>query len=246
MGMYDRHAEFYDAIIYGARGRDPAVDVDRLLQLAGERGVKGPRSVLDVACGTGLHAAEFAMRVDLVVGVDLSDAMLDLARQRAENVEFHHADYRNFDLARQFDLVTCLFSAIGHAGDEDGLQRAMERMAAHVAPGGLLVVETWLTPEAVDPGGRRDGVVVQTEDGYAARLGSSRFVDGALDVEFAWSVATPAGCETEIERHRMPLFTRDEYVNAVAATGLAAEWMDEPGGTALSARPLVLGRAPVT
>lgn len=241
MGIYDRHAVFYDAI-YAARDRDPAADVDLLLGLADERGVT-VRSVLDVACGTGLHAAELAERLDVVVGVDLSAEMLAIARERAPELEFHEGDYRTFDVGRRFDLVTCLFSAIGHVDDEDGLRRAMARMAAHVAPGGLLLVEAWLTPDEVIPGGKRDAIVVETEDGHVARLGSSLPKGDVLEVQFAWAVSSPAGCEVEVERQRTPLFTADQYVDAVAAAGLEAEWIAEPSG--LSGRPLVLGGASV-
>src|SRR5262249_60003976 len=56
-------------------------------------------------------------------------------------------DLLTLDLGRTFDVVTCLFSSIGYVADMPG---AIGRLAAHVAPGGVLVVEPWLSPEQVE------------------------------------------------------------------------------------------------
>ena len=59
---------------------------------------------------------------------------------------------RSFDLGRRFDAVTCLFSSIGYLLTPEDLEQGIARMAAHVAPGGVLVVEPWFTPDAWRPG----------------------------------------------------------------------------------------------
>lgn len=238
MGIYDEHARWYDAI-YDAAGRDPRADVDTVLQVAADRGVN-PRSLLDVACGTGRHAEEFSARLDHVVGVDLSDAMLAVARDRDCPASFARADLRDLSLGERFDLVTCLFSSIGHVADADELRQAMTAMADHVAPGGLLLVEAWLTPEQADRDGRRHGVLAEVDDAVVARLASS-WIDGdALVVEFGWAVAGRAGCTTDVERFRMPLFTSQQYTEAVADAGLEPEWLHPSPG--LTGRGLVVGR----
>ena len=53
----------------------------------------------------------------------------------------HHGDMRTFDLGRSFDVVTCLCSSIGQVRNLDGLAAAAGRLAAHVAGGGVLIVE---------------------------------------------------------------------------------------------------------
>jgi SAM-dependent methyltransferase len=239
MGIYDRHARYYDAI-RAARGRDAAADVDRLFALAGQHG-RAPTSVLDVACGTGLHLAEFARRLDDVVGVDLSPQMLEVAHDRTPEVRLEQGDFRTFELGRAFDLVTCLSSSIGHVADLEELREAVARMAAHVAPGGLLAVETWLTPEQVDLSRTKDAAVAETETDRVAWVSSAWLDDDALVVEFGWLVADDDGCHADIERHRMPLFTEDQYVEAVRDAGLTPTWVSEPAG--LSSRPLVLGHS---
>ena len=53
-----------------------------------------------------------------------------------------------FSLGRRFDVVTCLFSSIGYVGTVERLGDAIAAMAAHLDPGGVLIVEPWLTPDA--------------------------------------------------------------------------------------------------
>jgi hypothetical protein len=53
----------------------------------------------------------------------------------------------NFDLGRQFDIITCLFSSIGYVRTIAGLNQAIANFERHLKPGGLMFVEPWFTPE---------------------------------------------------------------------------------------------------
>lgn len=68
--------------------------------------------LIDIGCGTGRHAVEFAKRGFRVTGVDLSSGMLEQARAKAAaagvDVEFVHADAREFVRQSAFDAAICL------------------------------------------------------------------------------------------------------------------------------------------
>lgn len=237
---YHDLAGWYDAI-YDARGKDYRAEAAAVLALAAEDGVE-VRSLLDVACGTGRHLAAFAAQVDDVAGVDHSPEMLAIAAARlGHDVRLHEADLRDFDLGRTFDLVTCMFSSIGHVADATELDAGIAAMGRHLAPGGLLVVEPWLTPDRVHPGGHRDLVTAETEDGVIARAASSRADGDVLDLSFAWAVATTAGVATREEHLRMPLFTQERYVEAAQRAGLDARWLEEADGF-VAGRGLLVAR----
>lgn len=232
MAQYDELARWYDPL-YAATGKDHAAEARALLDVAARLGVR-PGSVLDVACGTGQHLAAFRELVgDDVAGLDNAPGMLEVARERLPDVPLRHGDMRRFDLGRTFDLVTCLFSAIGHVRDEGDLDAAIERMAAHVAPGGALLVEPWLTPDAVhgaaeQPGGHQLLDTAETDQGVVARAARSQRRGDVLVVEFAWAVAAADGVHSAEESFRMPLFTRERYLAAVERAGLAATWTEVP------------------
>lgn len=69
-------------------------------------------SVLDVGCGTGRHAIELARRGYAVTGIDLSENMLQKAREKAAKanvkVTFIQADARTFQRSEKYDLVIML------------------------------------------------------------------------------------------------------------------------------------------
>ncbi|MFW5933555.1 MAG: class I SAM-dependent DNA methyltransferase [Actinomycetota bacterium] len=238
---YHDLAGWYDAINEAA-GKDYAAEAGAVLEVIAELRGAGPTSLLDAACGTGRHLEAFAGEVDDVAGLDVSPEMLSIASGRlGADVPLHEADLRDFDLGRTFDAVVCLFSSIGHVADGDELDRAVTALARHVAPGGVLVIEPWLTPDRVRPGGMRSLDSAETDEGVVARAATSREVGGVLLVEFGWAVATTGGVATLEERHHLPLFTRERYLASVEAAGLVASWRDDV--TALrTGRGLLLGR----
>ncbi len=64
-------------------------------------------TALDIGCGSGILAFELAKYYENVVAVDLSEKMLDIARQKraAPNIEYIQMDVSTLELDRQFDLI---------------------------------------------------------------------------------------------------------------------------------------------
>src|SRR5687768_13363513 len=99
--MFDRSARFYDAIY--ATLYDPAAKAAWILDVLREHG--RPNGILlDAACGTGVFIP-YLQECYEVVGLDLDPGMLAIARQRCPDVPFHLADFTDFDLGEQFDVV---------------------------------------------------------------------------------------------------------------------------------------------
>ncbi|HXM57483.1 MAG TPA: class I SAM-dependent methyltransferase [Candidatus Dormibacteraeota bacterium] len=211
--MFSETAELYD-LVYS--WKDYAAEVERLRALVGREG----GTLLDVACGTGHHLELLAPHYR-VEGVDLDPSMVELARRRGLTAAV--ADLRTLDLGRRFDVVTCLFSSIGYVPD---LHDAVARLAAHVAPGGALAVEPWLTPEQIRRG--RIGLVSAESDTTKVARMSIVHIDGRRSaIEFAYLVGRAGTIEHLTERHDLWLWTRDEYGAAFAAAGLRAVYDEE-------------------
>jgi SAM-dependent methyltransferase len=103
-----------------------------------------PRSVLDAGCGTGRVAVELVRRGVPAVGVDLDARMLDTARRKAPDIEWHELDLATLDLRddegrpRRFDLVVAAGNVMIFL--RPGTEAAVaERLAHHLEPGGRLV-----------------------------------------------------------------------------------------------------------
>jgi SAM-dependent methyltransferase len=98
-----------------------------------------PATVLDAGCGTGRVAIELDKRGFLVHGVDLDPDLLERARRRCRGVTWHAADLAEFDLGRTFDVVAMPGNVLLFCRSEQRFA-VVQRCAAHVAEGGVLIV----------------------------------------------------------------------------------------------------------
>ena len=231
--MFTRSAELYDAV-YGFK--DYRAEVDKLDGLIQAR-APGAATLLDVACGTGKHLELLTDRYR-VEGLDLDPALLAIARRRLPQVPFHQGDMTGFELGRRFDAVICLFSSIGYVKTRERLERAAATLASHLAPGGILVVEPWLLPEAWRPGGVH-ALFVDDDELKVVRMNTGTpAIDDVTTLEFHYLVGTPAEVEYFTERHELGLFSHQDYVGALEDAGLAVE--HDPEG--LTGRGLYIAR----
>src|SRR3954452_22577544 len=133
-GVYDRMNSVMTAGMHHA-WRERAVDLARV----------GPGSrALDVATGTGDLAIALSRRGAVVVGLDFSEGMLELARNKAPALRFEQGDALALPYADgEFDAVTVGFGARNFAD----LPRGLAEMARVVKPGGRVVVLEITTPQ---------------------------------------------------------------------------------------------------
>jgi glycine/sarcosine N-methyltransferase len=169
---------------------DFSADYDRFVDWSGRLAAEMPfieqeldrvgvRSVLDAACGTGMHTIALAERGYRAAGADLSAGMIERARGHAaaagQRVQFEVAGFG--DLARtfiaplslgrkrgNFDAVLCLGNSLPHLLTPRDLAGALADFAACLGPGGLLLVQNrnfdkvlahrqrWMAPQSHEEG----------------------------------------------------------------------------------------------
>jgi ubiquinone/menaquinone biosynthesis C-methylase UbiE len=92
---------------------------------------------LDAACGTGRHAAKLAELGHQVIGVDATEAMLDLARAKVPGGDFHLGRLEDLPLEdASVDLITCAL-ALTHVPELEPVLRELGRV---LRPGGAVVL----------------------------------------------------------------------------------------------------------
>lgn len=135
---FDIYARFYE-MDYGALDSDLVM----FQQFATRTG----SPILEVACGTGRVLLPLARQGHQVTGVDVSEAMLDVARSKvaaeglADRVRLYHQDMRELDLGQQFNLILVALNSFTHLATLDDQLAALACMRRHLHPGGVLVLD---------------------------------------------------------------------------------------------------------
>lgn len=218
--MFAASAEFYDWI-YSAKKdyRAEAAQIAEILRRLNPQ----CRTVLDVACGTGEHASHLAALGFEPDGLDLNPAFVNIARRKHPAGSFFEADMADFHLPQRYDAVLCLFSSIGYLETVPRVTSALRCFREHLAPGGIVIVEPWFTPDVLDSSRVFETAV--EHEGVKVRRTSHIEIAGRISrLRFDYEVIDAGGTRHASELHDLGLFTREEMMSAFREAGLAAEY----------------------
>jgi SAM-dependent methyltransferase len=144
MNQYKAIADFYDA----EYADSPMLqrDVPFFLRSLGKR----PRSVLELASGTGRAAIPIAQAGHRVVGVDIDADMVERARQKRDGcgltkrrLELMTGDAMSLRLARKFDWVAILFNTFFNFATLDQQDRVLATIRHHLKPKGRVYLDVF-------------------------------------------------------------------------------------------------------
>ncbi|WP_406690151.1 class I SAM-dependent methyltransferase [Saccharopolyspora sp. ID03-671] len=192
----------------------------------------GGTDLLDVGCGTGRDARFWIRRGYRVTGLDNSPEMIAHAARHCPDAEFVVADMREFSLPGEFDVITCLDSALLYCHANAELEEFLRRCHDHLRPGGLLVAEARNGAFFLGSTELLDGVAERTlhHDGRSYSSRTRLWIDHAAQLlrrERHWRL--PDGDEFE-QRSAWRLLFPQELRYFAARTGFEVlALFDEPG-----------------
>lgn len=138
MRFKEKYARYYDLF---NKNYDKECD---FLEAVFKKYSKTPiKTILDLGCGTGLHTKELVSRNYELTGLDLSEEMIKIAKQRNPDSDFVVGDMSNFNLGKKFDAVICMFSALGYLTENKQLEGFFNSVKKHLNQGGLLIIDCW-------------------------------------------------------------------------------------------------------
>ena len=160
MDAYHELAKSYDRLTNDV---DYEATVDFYMQILAREGLK-PRTVVDLACGTGSVTEILARKGYQVTGVDMSEEMLTEAMAKVMDMEkpplFLRQKLQNLHLSVAVDMAVCALDSLDYVTDPDDCAEAIRRTYKALNPGGIFIFDV-NTPEKLRA---MDGQVFLDED----------------------------------------------------------------------------------
>jgi SAM-dependent methyltransferase len=214
-------ARYYDRIYSWKPYAAEAEGVKKLIHEYKQAKGKG---LLDVACGTGKHL-QYLKNEFYCMGTDVSEPMLVEARKNNPEIVFRRADMIRLNLHKQFDVIICLFSAIGYVKTYANVERTLRNFYFHLNIGGVVIIEPWFTRAAFRKGAPHM-TTYSDDDTKVARVNVSK-VRGNLSVlDMHYLIAERNGTvKYYAERHEVGMFEFDRILALMRKTGFRSKFL---------------------
>jgi len=211
----DTFAKYYDQIYL--KKNDYSKDSKVVQGIIRRFEKKNSKTLLDVGCGTGEHLKYLSKSYDCT-GLDISTEMIKIAKSKVPNAEFTIADMKNFRLKRKFDVIICLFSAIGYVQSFKNLVTTLGNFHKHLSEGGLVLVEPWVFKSDAHTGTISIDTY-DTENAKVLRMATSRLTKTRWLVHFHYLTGINGRIKYTREKHKMILADYEDYVKAYNLVG---------------------------
>jgi SAM-dependent methyltransferase len=99
-----------------------------------------PKSILELACGTGNILCNFAGRYE-VAGLDISTSMLEQARKKLPDVPLFQMDMADFNLENKYDVILCMYDSINHILKYENWLNVFRCVRNHLNPLGIFIFD---------------------------------------------------------------------------------------------------------
>jgi SAM-dependent methyltransferase len=214
--MYTELAPWFHLLTRPADYWDEAAFVARVVD---EVAIGEARTLLELGSGGGNNASHLKARFECTLA-DISPDMLALSRSLNPECEHLEGDMRSLRLGRTFDVVF-IHDAIGYLTSEADLRAGIATAAAHVRPGGVVILTPDATTEIFKP--RTDMGGHDGDDGRSLRYLEwiHPTTTSTYDVDYV-IIARSAADDLRVvhDRHTLGLFPRATWERLIQEAGL--------------------------
>jgi SAM-dependent methyltransferase len=148
MTVFGEYSGYYDLLNQDKDYREEVNYVRHLIDKYHQHG----KTVLELGCGTGIHAALLQQRGLHVTGIDRSAEMLKIARGKlnGSDLKFLEGDVLDFRTHHRFDIAISLFHVMSYMNSTEDLRKAFDTAVSHLNSGGIFIFDCWHGPAVME------------------------------------------------------------------------------------------------
>lgn len=144
--MFKESVIYYDLI---KSNKDYKSEAEQIKNIIAEREISNC-SILEIACGTG-ELMKFLKKDYKIDGLDINSLFIDIAKQKNPECEYYIEDMRDFHINKKYDIIICLYGAIGYTKNKKNLLATFKSFKKHLNENGYIIIEPWYTPLSWEP-----------------------------------------------------------------------------------------------
>lgn len=239
MAVFKSYAKYYDLLYKGKNYKKESEYIQSLINIHSKKRVK---SILDVGCGTGIHANFFAKKGFEVTGLDISPEMVEIAKKQFgksnKSPSFIVGDATNFDLGREFDVVLSLFHVIDYHITNEALEKSFNIATKHLTSGGLFIFDCWYGPAVLTDRPSLRVKKFESSETEVIRIAEPTLYPNENRVDVGYTIIVIDKKSKKVEQineiHKVRYLFKPEIVSLMKANGMeligSQEWLtgDDP------------------
>ena len=192
-------------------------ETEPLINAIKEYSVNEVKTLLHLGCGAGGNDFIFK-RYYQVIGVDISEKMLEIARDLNPEAVYHHGDMRTIELGECFDAVV-VPESIDYMRTENDLYSAMMTAQKHLKPDGIFLVvaniaEQFSQNNFIYTGSRGDIEITLFENNYIPAYPGTHY-----EATLVYIIRRKGKLEIYTDRHILGLFKLETWLNLLKRAG---------------------------
>lgn len=225
MNNFEDYAYYYNTFYGDKDYAEEARVVDKLLQKYCMCKTHNA-NILNIGCGTGKHDFELNALGYKVHGIDLSEKMISIARDKVENyknISFEVGDFRSYRGNVIYEAVISLFHVMSYQTSNSDVLDSFKTANKNLKSGGILLFDLWYGPGVVNEQPENRIKKVEDEKNLIVRYAHPvmHWNDNIVDVNYDVLIINKENnvASSIQETHRMRYFFKPEIENMLSQSG---------------------------
>lgn len=144
MAINNLFYQYYDTLF---KHKGYRKETEMVFSLCEKFGIKNPKKILEIGCGSGNHTVLLSKKVEQIVAIDIDQNMINLVSKKIKKLGIKNITLEKTDIEKlkeqNFDLIIALFNVVTYLPNFEVLENFMKAAADRLKPKGLLIFDLW-------------------------------------------------------------------------------------------------------